>query len=84
LKLEEIYRAIAKRRQGEHSTTAPGRPKNTSAEFGNSVDTREEIAKVAKVSHGITSKVKVIEEKATPEKKARLIQNIKLTGYTSI
>lgn len=37
------------------------------------IDTREEIAKVAHVSHGTMAKVKVIEEKATPEQKAKLV-----------
>ena len=49
--LAEALKPVAKENQKVHGKTAPGR-KNTSANIGESVDTREQAAKEAGVSHG--------------------------------
>ena len=41
------------------------------------IETREEVAKVAHVSHGTLDKVKVIEARATPEQKEQLVNGSK-------
>ena len=41
------------------------------------INTREEVAKVAHVSHGTLDKVKVIEARATPEQKEKLVNGSK-------
>ena len=65
LKLEDIYKAKAKKTQGTRTDL-------TSSRNLQKVDTRSELAKTAKVSHDTISKVKKIEEKASPEIKAKL------------
>jgi len=76
LKLEEILKPKAKENQVMHGNTAPGRTKTlpqNSAEVLTPIETREEIAKAAHVSRDTISKVKIIEDKATDEQKAKLI-----------
>lgn len=71
LKLEEVYRAKAKGNQ----RLSEGRGKKgleTSPNL-NPVDTRVEVARIARVSDNTIAKVKVIEAKATPEQKAKLV-----------
>lgn len=69
LKLEEIYRAKAKENErAGGGSGASGRQKSDTP-----TDTKKELAKVAKVSHDTIMKVKKIEEKATPEQKAKLV-----------
>ncbi len=64
LQLEDIFKKKAKQNQGSRTDISPTLAK--------SLDTREEIAKLANVSHGSLDKVKVIQEKATEEQRERL------------
>lgn len=73
LELESVFSARAKEKQKEGGGAV--RQKSDKAV----VDTKKEVAKVAKVSHDTIAKVKVIEAKATPEVKAQLS-----TGEVSI
>ena len=63
--MEDIFKAMAKKQQGAR-TDIPQKSVKPS------IDTREELSKVAGVSHDTIAKVKIIEEKATPEQKAKL------------
>jgi N6-adenosine-specific RNA methylase IME4 len=67
LKLEDIYRERAKKNQVR---TSENRVLQKSAE--QKVDTRDELAKTAKVSHDTISKVKKIEAEAPEEVKQKL------------
>lgn len=81
LKLKPLIGEQAKERQREHGLTAPGRktlPKN-SAEVISRGETRDEVAKLAGVSHDTIAKVEKILEKASPEK----IEELR-AGKTSI
>lgn len=73
LQLEDVFKAKAKEQQGQRTDI-----KQISAE-SKPIETRQEIAKVANVSHDTIAKVKVIEAKATSEVKAQLS-----TGEVSI
>ena len=66
LQLEDVFREKAKEKQKESGGAVP----QISAKPP--VETRQEIAKVANVSHDTIAKVKKIEAAATPEVKARL------------
>jgi DNA modification methylase len=66
LQLEDVFREKAKENQGNRNDI-----KQISAE-SKPIETRQEIAKVANVSHDTIAKVKKIEAVATPEVKARL------------
>ena len=66
LQLEDVFREKAKEKQKESGGAVP----QISAKPP--VETRQEIAKVANVSHDTIAKVKKIEANATPEVKARL------------
>lgn len=72
LELEKFIRPIAKENiiRGALNSNEVGLQKSAKAVVP--IDTREEISKVAKVSHDTIAKVKVIEQKATPETKERL------------
>jgi N6-adenosine-specific RNA methylase IME4 len=67
LQLEDVFRQKAK----ENQIRKPDFVLQKSAEQ-NSIDTRQEVAKIANVSHDTIAKVKKIEANATPEVKARL------------
>ena len=71
LKLEEV---IAERAKGHERAGGGSGPSGRSGlpMSANPIDTREEVAKAARVSHDTVAKVKQIEEKATPEQKERL------------
>jgi len=73
LKLEELIRPKAK----ENLVTSTGglkpRPLQKSAK-AEPVDVRKEVAKIAGVSHDTVAKVKVIEQKATPEQREKLVK----------
>jgi DNA modification methylase len=66
LQLEDVFREKAKENQGKRTDI-----KQISAE-SKPIETRQEVAKVANVSHDTIAKVKKIEAAATPEVKARL------------
>lgn len=66
LQLEDVFKAKAKENQGNRNDI-----KQISAE-SKPVETRQEIAKVANVSHDTISKVKKIEATASPEIKAKV------------
>ena len=69
LKLEGIYREKAK----ESYEANVGRPPKSCQNSGTiKIDTKKELAKVAKVSHDTIMKVKKIEEMATEKQKAKL------------
>jgi DNA modification methylase len=69
LQLEDVFREKAK----ENLKLSEGKGKQISAEVKvQPIETRQEIAKVANVSHDTIAKVKKIEANATPEVKARL------------
>lgn len=70
LKLEEIFARKAKERQATSTGGAHPQLKQNSAEAA--IDTREELAKVARVSHDTIARVKKIKEKASPKEKAQL------------
>ncbi len=71
LKRGEIYREMARRNQLSGLKQYQG--DTVSPTLGKRVDTEEELAKIAQVSHATMAKVMVIEEKATPEQKQKLI-----------
>jgi len=78
LKLEEILRPKGRENQIIHGNTAPGKSKSL---LYNStkvlpINTRQEIAKTAKVSSNTIDRVKVIEAKATPEQKEQLVNGV--------
>jgi N6-adenosine-specific RNA methylase IME4 len=73
LELEDVFKAKAK----ENQIRKPESVLQISAE--QKIDTRQELAKVANVSHDTIAKVKKIEEKAAPEVKEKLA-----TGELSI
>ena len=66
LQLEEVFSSKAKEKQKEAGGSVPQK----SAEAP--IETRQELAKVANVSHDTIAKVKKIEAVATPEVKAQL------------
>lgn len=72
MRLENEIKVRAKENQKEHGGTAPGKSLPQKSAKVNGVETRKEVAKIAGVSHDTISKVKVIEEKATPEQKEAL------------
>ncbi len=74
LELESLYREKAKAQQGRRTDL-----EQNSAESFEPIETREELAKIASVSHDTIAKVKKIKEKATPEQK-KLLE----TGEASI
>lgn len=65
LQLEDVFKEKAREKQKE-----AGELKQKSAEAP--IETRKELAKVAQVSHDTIAKVKQIEQKASPEIKAKL------------
>lgn len=71
LKLEEIFHSKAREKQIIEGRELGG----TLCQISDKgvLDTKRELAKVAHVSHDTIAKVKTIEQKATPEQKARLI-----------
>ena len=73
LQLEDVFKAKAKENQGNRNDI-----KQISAE-SKPIETRQEIAKVANVSHDTISKVKKIEATASPEIKEKVS-----TGQISI
>ena len=76
LQLEEVFKEKAK----ENLKLSDGKGKQKSAEVKvEPIETRKELAKVANVSHDTIAKVKVIEQKAPEEIKAKLS-----TGEVSI
>ena len=75
LKLEDIYRAKAKEKQRAadfHGNQYTGALCQNSDK--DHVDTKKELAKIARVSHDTIEKVKKIEAKASPEQKEKLIK----------
>ena len=71
LKLEPLYKAAAKANQQR----SPGRGKKGSPQMANlfpSIDTREQIAKIADVSHTTLDRVKHIVDHGTPEQVKRI------------
>lgn len=66
LQLEPLYAAEAKRRQQEHGSTAPGKPKSVSQKSDEvfTARTDEQLAKLAGVSRDTIRKVKVIKTEA--------------------
>ena len=79
LKLENIYREKAKENERLGGGDKKSGLKNSPNPIITPVDTRKELAKVARVSDNTIAKVKAIEEKATPEQKAKLV-----TGQATI
>ena len=82
LKLEEIFKIRAKENQEATQLVSRGVQSKdmvlpTLAEPLTPIDTREEVAKAADVSHGTLYKVKVIEAKATDEQKEALVNGTK-------
>lgn len=67
LELEEVFKVKAKENLGKNQYSSP----QISAET-KPIETRQELAKVANVSHDTIAKVKVIEAKATEEVKEQL------------
>ena len=67
LKLQDIYRVRAKENQGTRTDIPANSP-----ESYQTVDTREEIAKIAGVGTNTMGRVKTIEAQATDEEKAAL------------
>lgn len=74
LQLEEVFKEKAKENQGSRIDICQKSDKSITP-----IDTKKELAKVANVSHDTIAKVKVIEEKAPEEVKAKLS-----TGEVSI
>lgn len=67
LKLKEVVAAEAKRRQKEHGHTAPGKAKTLPPKLAEvKTETRDELAKIAGVSHGTLAKVEKIVTEAKP------------------
>ena len=75
LRLEEILRPKAKENQGTRTDILTTLTKSYTPP--QSINTRAEIAKTAKVSEGNIAKVKVIEARATPEQKEQLVNGSK-------
>ncbi len=81
LRLEELLRPAAKTAQVEagkqYHVGSPKLPPTLAEPLLQTAPTdrevREQVARVAHVSHGTVDKVKVIEQKATPEQKAELV-----------
>ena len=76
LKLEDIISAKARENQIATQLVGKGVQKRETMVLENSptpINTRVEVAKIARVSDNTIAKVKVIEEKATPEQKAKLV-----------
>ena len=75
LRLEEIFKIKVK----ENERLSEGRGQKGSPMLANlnTIETREEVAKAAHVSHGTLDKVKVIEARATPEQKEQLVNGAK-------
>lgn len=73
LKLENIYREKAKENERLGGGDKKSGLKNSPNPIITPVDTRKELAKIARVSDNTIAKVKAIEEKATPEQKAKLV-----------
>lgn len=71
LKLEDMFREKAEKNLVTSTGGKNPQPLPTLAK-ADTVDTREELAKIAKVSHGTIAKVKQIEQKAPPEIKEKL------------
>lgn len=69
LKLEDIISLQARARQA-HGLTGPG--KTLMQKSAEAINTRDELAQIAGVSHDTISKVKVIEERGTDDQKERL------------
>ena len=67
LQLEDIFKKKAKENQGLRTDI----PQNSAKSYS-SIETREELAKQASVSHDTIAKVKVIEERASGEQKEKL------------
>ena len=78
LKLKEIIAAKAKERQRTSTGGSSPQLRQISAK-AEKIETREELAKAAGVSHDTIDKVHIIEQNATPEQKKRLS-----TGRASI
>jgi N6-adenosine-specific RNA methylase IME4 len=74
LQLEDVFKAKAKENLGKNQYSSPQKSAETKP-----IETRQEIAKVANVSHDTISKVKKIEATASPEIKAKVS-----TGQISI
>lgn len=72
LKKKPIIARLAKENQKTHGNTAPGKPKTLLQNSAKVIDTREELAKAAKVSHDTIHKVEVLEREATEELKDKL------------
>lgn len=69
LKLEDIFKEMAKKKQSEGGGAVP----KISSEAP--METREKLAKAARVSFDTINKVKLIEEKATEEQKQSIRDN---------
>ncbi len=67
LKLEDIIAIRAKQKQKESGGAVPQKSVKPP------IDTQKELAKIANVSHDTIAKVKVIQDKATPQQKASLV-----------
>lgn len=67
LQLEDVFKAKAKENLGKNQYSSPQKSAETKP-----IETRQEIAKVANVSHDTISKVKKIEATASPEIKAKV------------
>lgn len=74
LQLENVFKAKAKENLGKNQYSSPQKSAETKP-----IETRQELAKIANVSHDTITKVKTIEQKATPEIKEKLT-----TGEISI
>ena len=74
LQLEDVFKAKAKENLGKNQYSSPQKSAETKP-----IETRQEIAKVANVSHDTISKVKKIEATASPEIKEKVS-----TGQISI
>ncbi len=76
LKLEDIISAKARENQIATQLVGKGVQKRETMVLENSptpINTRVEVAKIARVSDNTIAKVKAIEEKATPKQKAKLV-----------
>jgi hypothetical protein len=71
LKMKELIAAQAKEKQKERKGDQPGATLQKSANL-KPIDTRAELAAMAGVSHDTIAKVEKIEERATPQVKAKL------------
>ena len=80
LELESVFKAKAKENLSKAGQSySPKEGLQISAKVAEQIDTRQELAKVANVSHDTIAKVKVIEAKANEDVKAKLS-----TGEVSI